>query len=348
MHQESWKYRGKLKNHLIQLSHDFKNGSLSLTLNGSLLINGEIQSEEKEKILQFFIDEELFEVKVIREPQKFLYQFIPHTYSTSTTGKTRKKAAKRELISVNTGVIVIAVLMLTIGIYFAFFSYKAAPPLSLGGVIAEAEITEIKAKEKSYLKGADGKTKALLGNIRYKFKVLEEWYEGDASLFQKIGHFYFTKSGLPIQTGDIFKVLYDAEDPTTNTLLLDRPNEEKVEAYKLMARSACVKNLPDFVRPESDLYYCDCVKVHLFQQYGIEGLVRLMHQDKSPTRFQTYNSESYEAFMKEEQQEAIQKKMSRNYGGVLVAENHKYFFSHLTVQRFLSLSRQKIWKSYST
>lgn len=308
MHQESWIYRGRLKQHLIQLSHDFTNGNLSLTLNGSSLINGQIKKEEKEKTLQFFIDEELFEVKVIREPKKFLYQFIPHTYSTSTKGKIRKKAAKRELISVNTGVVLIASLMLSVGIYFAFFSHKAAPPLSLGGVVTEAKITEIKAKEKSYFKGANGETKALIGNIRYKFKVLKEWHEGDASLFQKIGHFYFTESGLPIQTGDVFKVLYDSENPTINTLLLDRPNDEKIEAYKLMARSACVQNLPDFVRPESDLYYCDCVKVHLFQRYGIEGLVRLMHQDKSPTRFQTYNSKSYEAFMKEEEQEAIQKK----------------------------------------
>ncbi|MEZ4883339.1 MAG: hypothetical protein R3E32_01290 [Chitinophagales bacterium] len=307
MHQESWIYRGKFKRHLLQLSHDFSNGNLVLTLDGFKLSEEVILESEDLKIFSFFIDGELFEIKITRQNKQFVYEFIPHVYSTSHVGKTRKKAAKWELLSVNTGITIIVIALLSAILYFTFFSNDAAPPLSLGGLTAVATITEINANKEHLLKTEDGKTKSLRGNIRYKFKVLDEWYYGDAYLYKKMDFYYLAKTGLPIQTGDEFMVLYSENNPNNNHILFDHPSEQKLAQYQLMARESCLKNLPPNIPTDKELTYCECLKAYLFQQYDLKGLANMIHQTKSKTAFEDFNEKTYQKFMNESRQQEIQK-----------------------------------------
>ncbi|MGB1242587.1 MAG: hypothetical protein ACPG49_08700, partial [Chitinophagales bacterium] len=303
MHQESWIYKGKAKRHLVQLSHDFSKGTLLLSLDGFQLNEDQLKEEDKSKKLSFFIDGELFEIEVIRKDKKFLYQFTPHIYSTSKVGKTRKKAAKRELISVNTGVSLLAVGILITVLYFSFYHRKTTPALSLGGITTTATIEEINARQKHTLKQETGKTKILNGNIRYKFKVEDEVYYGDTYLYKKIAHYYLAHTGLPIQTGDEFIVLYEPRNPNVNKILFDRPSPQKLEQYQLTAREACLKNIPLSVPPNKDLSYCECLRAYLFQQYDLEALAHIIHQSTRKARFEDFNEETYSKFMKQERQQ---------------------------------------------
>lgn len=307
MHQESWIYRGKLKRHLLQLSHDFSNDYLILNLDGVSLVEDRLKKKDKEKVFNVFIDQELCEIKVIREGKNFKYEFVPHVYSTSKVGKTRKKAAKRELISVNTGVVILAVTLLSGLIYFLFFSNHSKPALSLGGLTTVATISEINANQKHVLKDESGKTKLLTGNIRYKFEVGKEEYKGDAFLYKKIDHYFLASTGLPIQTGDEFMVLYDKDNPLNNKILFDHPSERKLKQYDLMGRESCLKNLPSNIPKEKDLQYCECLKAYFFQQYNLTGLAHLIHQGKRKTSFADFNEETYQKFMGKERQQKIQK-----------------------------------------
>ena len=315
MHQESWIYRGKLKKHLLQLSHDFSKGTMVMTLDGTTLAEDKLESNEREKTFQFFIDQELCEVKVIREGKKFVYKFIPHIYSTSKVGKTRKKAARWELISVNSGVAFITVGLLLTVVYFTFFSNYSTSPLSLGGLTTVATITEINANKEHVVKQGEGGAKILRGNIRYKFKVLDKWYFGDAYLYKKMPYYYLAQTGLPIQTGDEFLVLYDSENPDRHKFLLDRPSEQKLKQYHLYARESCLKNLPSAISTDKELQYCECLKAYLFEQYDLKGLAMMIHQTKERTEFRDFNREVYQEFMNEERQQEIQNTCLNLIGG---------------------------------
>lgn len=305
MHQESWIYRGKVRKHLVQLLHDFSKGTLLLTLDGFQLSEEQLKAEEDAKKLRFFIDGELFEIDVIRKGKKFLYKFTPHVYSTSKVGKKRKKAAKWELISVNTGIAIVSIGLLIAALYFSFYHQNAAPALSLGGITTTATIEEINAKQKHVLKQESGKTKILNGNIRYKFKVSDEVYYGDTYLYKKIDHYYLAQTGLPIQTGDEFMVLYDPNNPNVNKILFDRPSPQKLEQYQLTAREACLRNVPSNIPSDKDLSYCECLRAYLFQQYDLEALAHIIHQATRKTRFEDFNEETYPKFMSQERQEEI-------------------------------------------
>ncbi len=306
MHQESWIYRGKLKKHLVQLSHDFSEGRLLLSLDGFQLVEDQFDIEEGKKKFNFFIDGELCEIKISKKDKKYVYQFIPHVYSTSKVGKTRKKAAKRELISVNMGIALVSIGLLITVLYFSLFSNRAAPSLSLGGITTTATITEINANKKNTIQKETGETKILNGNIRYEFEVNEEVYYGDSYLYKKIQHYYLAQTGLPIQTGDQFLVLYDPYNPNVNKILFDHPSPKKLEQYQLYAREACLKNIPDNVLPQKDLPYCECLRAYLFQRYDLEGLAHILHQSTRKTLFEDFNAETYQKFMSEERQQEIQ------------------------------------------
>lgn len=305
MHQESWVYRGKLKKHLVQLSHDFAEGTLLLTLNGTELAEDRFNAEKEKKKFSFFIDGELCEINITQKDKKYFYQFVPHIYSTSEVGKKRKKAAKWELVSVNTGIALVSIGLLFAVVYFNFFSNSAAPALSLGGITTTATIQEINANKRHTIKNEAGVSKTLNGNIRYSFEVAEETYYGDAYLYKKIQHYYLSQTGLPIQTGDQFLVLYDQENPNVNTILFDRPSPEKLEQYQLYAREACLSNVSPEVPTQSSLQHCECLRAYLFQQYGLEGLAQILHQATRKTLFADFNEETYQKFMSEERQQEI-------------------------------------------
>ncbi|MGB0929612.1 MAG: hypothetical protein ACPGVB_02465 [Chitinophagales bacterium] len=290
----------------MQLSHDFSKGTLLLSLDGFQLNEDQLKEEEESKKLSFFIDGELFEIEVIRKGKEFLYLFTPHIYSTSKIGKTRKKAAKRELISVNTGVALLTSGLLITVLYFSIYYQNDTPALSLGGITTTGTIEEINARQKHILKRETGETKILNGNIRYKFKVADDIYYGDTYLYKKIDHYYLAQTGLPIQTGDEFIVLYEPSNPNVNKILFDRPSPQKLEQYQLTAREACLKNIPLSVPPDKDLSYCECLRAYLFQQYDLEALAHIIHQSTRKTRFEDFNEETYPKFMNQERQQEIE------------------------------------------
>lgn len=278
MHQEKWVYRVGLKEHLIQLGHDLDSGKVVILLNGEPLFVDEFVNGKPKKF-SIFIDHELCEVDIERTEKEYVYKFTPCHYSTSITGKFRKKRDYFANLQLSTGIFIVFFIILIPLTVFAVRQYvhQYTTPLSSGGITTTAYITDVGTFATKTYKSA-GKSYPLEGNVRYKFKVHDTWYFGDTHLRANAEGKFITHEGMPIHQNYEFAVLYAPDNPLANKILFDQPTRTQLDYFLLDARSHCVQAAPALIFEENKVRYCDCYNAKLIEQYGWEGLAQAYFQ----------------------------------------------------------------------
>ncbi len=293
MHQERWLYNGIVKQHYIQLNHFFGDEIVTIRLNGELLYHESYPMTQDSKSYQFFIDNELCEIRVAKDNNDFVYHFTSHNYSTSKTGMARKQKDFLEEWGVGIGIAAVFLLILCPLAYYLLTYYQNSQNLDLGGMMATAIITQIGAEEAQQYT-TRGITYRLTDNVRYKFEVNGAYYHGDIDLKPTRTGGYMTPNGLPLHEGGEFEVLFSGLDPSKSKILFDKPTSIQTNKYKALAAENCLYNPPNDV--DSSLYsqFCKCMNYHVYLHYGLEGLANVFAQNMPRTQQVPYNQETFE------------------------------------------------------
>ncbi len=308
MHKEKWIYYGHLKQHLVQLAHQVRTGKIIIILNKVVLFEDFITAEEPEKVFNFFVDDELCVVSVTKTAdKKFAYKFDAPEFSTSTIGQRRKLMDRLQKFS---AVFAIS-LFLLVGVlpvaYYFYNKHKQEHTIDLGGLSSSAIVSRISKNKNSYT--IDGQKISANAWAFYSFKLKNNWFHGKAPLELIAGKTFSKETHLPIAVQDEFEVLYASASPSVSQLQFNKPVPKQVKKYILLIREECLKNenAPAISDSTQRMIYCDCKSVHFKEEYELEGLARLYHQNTLPSGNATYNQDTYQTFMATSESQAILK-----------------------------------------
>ncbi len=260
MFRRDWTYYGQLKQHKVQIAHLQESGRIVLRVNDLIMFDETlvINKEEPKKVYPFFIDDELCELRVelIKDGTELEYEFSHSDYSTSKTGKKKKRLDRMQNYGVLFGFLFIGTII-AITIYVTANAIQIMRSIERGGIITTALVTKTGP------------------SVSYTFNIHDEVHTGNTTAKAHTSGDFTSGLGLPIRSGDHFEVLYVPDNPKKNTLLLERPTAEQILIYKEDALDACIRALYKKMEDENVGSYCDCLKEGLYMKYGVEGLARL-------------------------------------------------------------------------
>lgn len=303
MQKREWSYYGRLKPHYVQLLHFVGTGRATLRVNGAVMFDENLPKQES-KMFTFFVDDELCQVSIVRQPDgQFIYDFKVHEHSSSKTGKKMFRRDRLEKIGLFSAIILVLAGM-------SFFVYQLRQnihkqnDLSLGGMTALATIVRIERKMyQPDLTPFQPKTKTV---IYYRFGANGHSQMSDFTIdLPARNDTSYTPAGLPLLKDDEFEVLFEAKVPENHLLRLEKPSEKQLQYYWLLARRECMKNKEITLPDKLKVAYCDCLIHNLFNKQEISALASIYNQHTDPQYSPKYNRNTYNALMQDREQRIL-------------------------------------------
>jgi len=161
-----------------------------------------------------FIEDELFDLKIIREADHFVYRFEINKKAETPRNVARNKLERKNLFY-------------TLGFWVGFIGIAISLTLLMNWHSKKKNFALIKnehytAPAKVFIeKEQEGDLQ-----LRYYYIVKNRSYKATISQSE------FLPSGLPIQSGDEFTVYYEFSKPSVHQIDFSRPTELQIERYK--------------------------------------------------------------------------------------------------------------------
>lgn len=265
-----WTYLGdENKRYQVGLYHSPRKGYLLIHCNAKIvLIDFNVFNTSS---YSFFIEDELCRIDLERNSQRFLYGFTIDQEIDTPRNRQRKRLYRKNLYT-SLGVVLGALLLFglfAIG-FTAWQNYRSEMELSLGlverGRFADAQLiaNEEEAAVYYYFR---------VGQFRYGGKIPPERLHG-----------------LPLRSGDQYRVQYLPEKPERHRLRLDLPSQDQQRILRERVLKRHIQAHPyDLPR---DILRCEVEAV--YQHYGLDGWATLYHQEEAPSQNPEHNRLEYQ------------------------------------------------------
>lgn len=292
MHKRDWIFYGHLHRHLVTLFHFEQTGRVMLYLNRRLLLEEMLPMPQSSHTYQFFIDDELCELELGYAPKiGFSYDFRSPNYSTSRYGRWQRWKDRLENLKI-VGVLALF-LLISLPVVYYFWQQNRSEKDFKVGMMTEGTVIGV---EPTFEK----KGTAATGMALYSFVSDTKGYAGKQALvYDSKTKKFRTPDGLPIRGGEQFMVLFQPANPIHNRIDFRRPTAQQIQAYQTDVRAACMRHFSKLESSQA-MMYCDCLSRFLVEQYGIEAIVRLYQSATPKTEHAQYNTDTFEAWLKEQ------------------------------------------------
>jgi hypothetical protein len=276
--QFNWTYPGDDKKlYHVGLFHGKQTGHVLVHCNARIMLIdfGVLDS----KTYTFFINDELFELKLDRRGDRFFYTLEIDNKADTPKNRARKKVERRYWLQTLLVILGLAAVV-TVAI-FLFGRNKSKASDWLAGERALA-YSKVRFEPDSFE-----------STIQYHF-IVESWpYQGEKIINGQNG-WLLDENVMPLLPGDEFKVEYSPDRPKLNRILLDQPSPEQVERYKARALQRHLE-----LNPGDNRMQVKCMIDIAYQQKGIVGIADFYFQDISTEINPTNNQNSYSRLIKD-------------------------------------------------
>ena len=276
MNKCNWTYINTSGSHnKIGVLHDVKKGHFVIYCDKKIILADKEVFDTN--LYTFFVDHELCKIKVERVGNKFAYEFIIDTKTTTPLNQARKKEDNKNILY---SILTVGGIALLVGLFM------------IGGSMMNEHLRNKKLKEYGV------KTIAFIRMVEADQKYQYYYEFGDS-----INHYYYLYkayeqknpvllNGFPLKINDEFQVLYASIDPKVNRLEVSEPSENQLNRYQELARQEYQTFYPMY-----NVAYCDCVLDIAKTQKGVEGLALFYHLTTLPAESKRYNKIEYEKYI---------------------------------------------------
>lgn len=293
MSQFNWTYLAPSgKKHQVGLFHGDRTGHVMIYCDLKVvLVDFKVRESKSYSI---FIEEELCEINIERQKDRFVYGFDINKEVDTPLNRERKATNKKHLHQAFAFLAVIAFLISMVLLGAHQFKQESSPSfasmLAASGKETNAKIFLSNPEEATYNFVADGKVYSKKTPFNLDVSILLE-------------------NGMPIEDGDEFLVKYYSPKPEVNKILLNKPTDKQIGIYDKRATDKHFK-----INPNLSYEYCNCLTNIAFEMEGIIGYAKFYLQDQSYYDNPRYNSDSFNrlvrsvAFQKEAEERCWEKR----------------------------------------
>ncbi len=296
MAQVSWVYLDDFGGrHRIGLYHGDRTGHLLLHCD-ALIVQVDFSVKES-RTYSFFVEDELCEVSVVKEPKGFSYDFQVNKKLDTPRNRLRRsdeRRTRKQMALLITG-LVLVVAGVVFGLRWWGRQQKAEQ-------LADTSLTSRLTPENERLLAVGGSSavaqlfvvhEALKRQVFYGFIT--------ANKVQISGHFSVPDTGLivlpngfPLRDRDAFSVRYLPSDPGIHQVNFEEPDPETIRGYLEQAGGAQAA-----AHPEATPGHSLCVAQLVLQEKGWPFLADLIFQAAPPERNVQHNRDSYLRLVRE-------------------------------------------------
>ncbi len=265
MGQFNWTYVSDSgKQHHVGLFHGKSTGHLLAHCNGKVVLIDFHVLESKTYPL--FIDDELFDLKLDRRGDRFIYTFEINKEADTPRNRQRRQRQRRHLRKGLGVLAAFAALLLT-----AVVVLRSTHP---GYTAQETTLAMIQTAPTS--PGPQAARRST--NATYSFAVGGEIITGSIALEP------YLSALMPLSPGDEFKVTYFPHQPQTHHIDLKQPSRAQLARYRQMAIERHAE-----LHPELSEVYIDCLLDEGFSRFGVDAYAAIYRQGGSdvPSRLET-------------------------------------------------------------
>lgn len=272
MSQFNWTYLAPSgKKHHVGLFHGDRTGHVMIYCNLKVvLVDFKVRQSKSYSI---FIEEELCEIAIERQKDRFVYGFDINKEVDTPLNRIRKANDKKHLkqgIAFLGGLaVLIAIIIFSTSSLRHSSSPSFASMLAASGQETNAKVFLSNPKEATYNFVANGKVYSEKTPFEMNINVLME-------------------NGMPLEDGDEFLVKYSTQKPEVNKIQFNRPTENQISIYKERAATKYQE-----LHPNENLEYCNCLSNIAYELDGVNGFAKFYLQDVSYDQNPRYNSDSF-------------------------------------------------------
>ena len=273
MSQFNWTYLAPSgKKHHVGLFHGDHTGHVMIYCNSKVVL---VDFKVREtKSYSIFIEEELCEIGIERQKDRFVYGFDINKEVDTPLNRVRKATDKKHLKQGVGFLAVLGVLVFIAVMFLGNFGDGPGKPNLAALLAASGKETNAKV----FLSDPDKATYNFVANGKvYSEKTAYE-----------IGIDIILENGMPLEDGDEFLVKYSSQKPEFHKIHFNRPTAKQISIYKNRATEK-YKDL----HPDEKMEYCNCLTDIAYELDGINGYAKFYLQDKSHDEDRRYNENSF-------------------------------------------------------
>lgn len=273
MSQFNWTYLAPSgKKHHVGLFHGDSTGHVMIYCNSKVVL---VDFKVREtKSYSIFIEEELCEIGIERQKDRFVYSFDINKEVDTPLNRERKATDKKHLrqgLGFLAGVCVFA--FLAVIVLGRFNNDKGhtnlAALLAASGKETNAKVFLSDPNEATYNFVANGKV--------YSEKTDYE-----------LGIDIILENGMPLEDGDEFLVQYSSTKPELHQIHFNRPTAKQIKKYQERATNKYKE-----LHPNESIEYCNCLAEVAYDLDGINGFAKFYLQDQDYYQNRRYNKDSF-------------------------------------------------------
>jgi len=272
--QFNWTYLAPSgKKHHVGLFHGDRTGHVLIYCNSKIVL---VDFKVREtKSYSIFIEEELCEIGIERQKDRFVYGFDINKEVDTPLNRERKRNNKKHF---RQGMAFLGILAFLITVSVILLS-------RFGKGQGEPSLTSMLATS-----GLETNAKVFISNTEeeatYNFIANGKVYS-DKTPFE-LDVSTLLQNGMPLENGDEFTVKYYSIKPELNKILFHKPTTSQIEVYKERALSKY-----QVLHPNENQAYCECLTDIAYEMEGVNGYAKFYLQDLTFHENRRYNSQTF-------------------------------------------------------
>lgn len=275
--QFNWTYLADTgRQYNVGLFHGDKTGHLLVYLNAKVIII-DFQVLET-KSYSFFIEEELCEIEVERQAERFAYGFKINQEVDTPLNRERKKTEKANYRKGYWLAGAFFALML-IGSLIFIFAYRK-------------QKRELRERYSMLVKPVTLNSVQSAGDTITLAYQLE--FQGQKKDFKRSIHQQEINTPFPLEPGDEFNLQFDRFEPTTNQLNFAEPTYTQLRRYRWRTVEKHLVLHPELTRDQGE-----CLVNIAYELKGLEGLADFYFQSQSPDDSPLHNRTTYQKLIRD-------------------------------------------------
>jgi hypothetical protein len=226
------------------------------------------------KSYSIFIEEELCEIGIERQADRFVYGFDINKDVDTPLNRKRKAIDKKHLQQGVGFLAVLGVLVFLAVVILGRMGDGQNQPSLAALLAASGKVTNAKV----FLSDPDKATYNFIANGKvYSEKTAYE-----------LGIDIILENGMPLEDGDEFLVKYSSTKPEFHQIQFNRPTENQIGIYKGRATEKY-----QTLHPNESMEYCNCLTDVAYELDGVNGYAKFYLQDQDYYQNPRYNKDSF-------------------------------------------------------
>jgi len=275
--QFNWTYLADTgRQYSVGLFHGDKTGHLLVYLNAKVIII-DFQVLET-KTYSFFIEEELCEIEVERQAERFAYGFKINQEVDTPLNRERKKTEKANYRKGYwlAGAFFTVMLIGSLIFVFAYRKQKRELRERFSMLVKPVTINSVKPVGDTI-------------TLRYRLE-----FQGQKKDFNRSIHQEEVNTPFPLEPGDEFNLRFDRFEPTVNQLNFVELTYSQLRRYRKRTVEKHLVLHPELTRDQGE-----CLVNIAYELKGLEGLADFYFQSQSPDDSPLHNRTTYQKLIRD-------------------------------------------------